>query len=295
VTATAPAWPVAVASWNIRAAIGPGEPFPPAWWRHVGRDRVEAIAAFIVGLDVDVVALQEVALGTVDGQVLDLPTELAKLTGMAARYAALHHYTLVTPEAGAAVGGVLWGNALLSRLPIRAAAVHALPVPADDELVERAGAIDPRTGAVHPLAGVRYADAGTGPREARCVLDCTVVADDRPIHILATHLTYVGEAQRRAQADAVARIATSTDAPVIVAGDLNAQAGATALEPLESELIDAFAATGTPAGDERRASCGPYALDHIFVRSLRPLACAVDRSAGDLSDHWPIRAVLASA
>ncbi len=40
-----------VATWNIRAAIGPGEPFPPAWWRHVSRDRLERIAGIIAELD----------------------------------------------------------------------------------------------------------------------------------------------------------------------------------------------------------------------------------------------------
>jgi hypothetical protein len=31
---------IRVVTWNIRAAIGPGEPFPPAWWRHVRQDRL---------------------------------------------------------------------------------------------------------------------------------------------------------------------------------------------------------------------------------------------------------------
>src|SRR6476659_95811 len=47
-----------VVTWNIRAAIGPGEPFPPAWWRHVRRDRLERIAGILADLEPDVVTLQ---------------------------------------------------------------------------------------------------------------------------------------------------------------------------------------------------------------------------------------------
>ena len=92
---------VRVATWNIRAAIGPGEPFPPAWWRHVRRERLERIAAQIVALDADVVALQEVALLTPNGDLLDQPLELARLTGRHVRYSAVHAFALIEPETAA--------------------------------------------------------------------------------------------------------------------------------------------------------------------------------------------------
>ena len=90
-----------VVTWNIRAAIGPGEPFPPAWWRHVRRDRLERIAAILDGLDPDIATLQEVAILTPDGELLDEPAELARLTGRSVRYAAIHAFPLVEPETGA--------------------------------------------------------------------------------------------------------------------------------------------------------------------------------------------------
>jgi endonuclease/exonuclease/phosphatase family metal-dependent hydrolase len=49
-----------VVTWNIRAGIGPGEPFPPAWWRHVRDDRLERIASTLLEIDPDVAGLQEV-------------------------------------------------------------------------------------------------------------------------------------------------------------------------------------------------------------------------------------------
>ena len=69
-----------VATWNIRAAIGPGEPFPAGWWRHVTDERFERICALIRELDADVVALQEVAFYDVDGEVRDQPLALARRT-----------------------------------------------------------------------------------------------------------------------------------------------------------------------------------------------------------------------
>ncbi|HEU4572069.1 MAG TPA: endonuclease/exonuclease/phosphatase family protein [Candidatus Limnocylindrales bacterium] len=278
-------------SWNIRAAIGPGEPFPPAWWRHVRRDRLEGIAAFVRALDADVAVLQEVPLATADGAPLDEPRDLEALTGMTVRYAALHHYTLVEPG-GRVVGATLWGNALLTRLPIAAATVHALPVPADDDLVEPPGAPDPpAANRTHPLAGVRYVDAGQGPREARCVLDCTIEAGLGPIRVLSTHLAYVGRAQRLAQAEEIARLVGPSER-VVVAGDLNAAVDDPELAPLAAALTDAFVATGTPPGDRHRESCGRQAIDHVFVKGLRPVVCRVAREAGDLSDHWPVVADL---
>jgi len=93
-----------VATWNIRAAIGPGEPFPAGWWRHVTNERFGRICALIRGLDADVVALQEVAFYDVDGEVHDQPLDLARLTDRHVRYGAVHAYPLIEPESGRAIG-----------------------------------------------------------------------------------------------------------------------------------------------------------------------------------------------
>lgn len=285
---------ITIATWNIRAGIGPGEPFPPAWWRRVARHRIDRIAAVIRDLDADVVTLQEVAVVNVDGWLLDLPAELAAATGLAVRYAAAGHFPVVEPEDGRVSGTSLWGNAVLSRLPILESWATGLPMGADDELVEPIGAVHPLDGSPHPLAGVRYADAPTGSREPRCVLRATVDGPAGPVHVLSTHLTHVGGEQRRAQAAAVAAVAESLDEPVVVAGDLNATIGSPSLEPVGEPLRDAFAAVGVAADDERRLSCGPWAIDHVLVRGLTPRACRVAREAGDASDHQPVVATLAT-
>ena len=278
----APAPPtVRVATWNIRAAIGPGEPFPPAWWRHVRRDRLERIAQQIVDLDADVVALQEVALLTPNGDLLDQPLELARLTGRHVRYAAVHAFPLVQPDDGRTIGAATWGNALLTREPVDDGFALGLPLGGDDEAVE------PVSSGL-ALAGVTFLQAPYGTREPRCAIGGRVAGPWGDLRIVNAHLTYAGTEQRRAQADELARIAGGLDAPLIVAGDFNAPIEAPGLRLLASVVDDAFSAVGIEAGDPRRASCGPLPIDHLLSRGLRAIDCRVVTEASDASDHLPV-------
>ena len=272
---------VRVATWNIRAAIGPGEPFPPAWWRHVRRDRFERIAQQIVELDADVVALQEVALLTPHGELLDQPQELARLTNRHVRYAAVHAFALIEPETGRAIGAATWGNALLTWEPLEDGFATGLPVGEDDEAVEPEGS----GGA---LAGVTFAEAPYGTREPRCAIGGRVTGPSGDLAIVNAHLTYAGTGQRRAQADELARIAGGLDGPLVVTGDFNAAIEDPALRSLASGFDDAFRAVGVEAGDPRRASCGRLRIDHLLSRGLRAVDCRVVTEAGDASDHLPV-------
>ena len=268
-----------VATWNIRAAIGPGEPFPPAWWRHVRRDRFERIAAVIDALDADIVALQEVSVLTPDGELFDQPLELAARTGRHVRYAAVHAFALVEPEDGRSIGAATWGNALLSRRPLDDGFATGLPPGVDADHVEPAGS-------GRPLAGVTFLDAPYGTREPRCAVGGRDPAGGG-ITLIGTHLAYAGAGQRRSQAEMLGRIAADVDGPVIVTGDFNA-----AIEDPELAALtgfeDAFEVVGVPRGDPRRASSGPARIDHVLSRGLRALDCRVVVEAGDASDHLPV-------
>ncbi len=283
-----------VVTWNIRAAIGPGEPFPPAWWRHVRLERLERIGAILRALDPDVATLQEVTIMTPDGAVLDEPAELARLTGRHARYAAVHSFPLVEPDTGRAIGTASWGNAILSREPLADGFAIGLPRAADDDVIEVTGALHHVTGEPHPLLDVRYADTEPGHREPRCVVGGRLTG---PIAttIATTHLTYIGRAQRRAQADSVAAIVrdrAGVTRAAILTGDFNAPVEAPELAALGDGFDDAFAAVGVGPGDPCRQSCGPWPIDHIRVRGLAVDACRVVTEAGDASDHWPVVADL---
>jgi endonuclease/exonuclease/phosphatase family metal-dependent hydrolase len=276
-----------VVTWNIRAAIGPGEPFPPAWWRHVDEDRLERIGSFIASLDADVVTLQEVTILNADGVVLDQPAALAARLGRHVRYGAAHAYPLVDPATGATIGSAMWGNAILTRGATQDDRVRGLPQPADGDLIEPGGS-DERG------AGVAYGDAEPGHREPRCAVAVTL----GDLGVVTTHLAYIGAEQRRRQVDAVAELASGARAEatppeerpsaVVVTGDFNAAVESPEMAALQRTFSDAFERVGTPPGDPRRASCGRLRIDHVFVRGLDVRACRVATEAGDLSDHWPV-------
>jgi endonuclease/exonuclease/phosphatase family metal-dependent hydrolase len=230
------------------------------------------------------VTLQEVTVMTVDGAVTDQPADLARLTGRNARYGAVHAFPLVEPETREAVGAAMWGNAVLTSVPMAGGFTRALPRPADADLVEPPGF-------AHPLAGMRYGDTEPGHREARCVVGGSV----GDVAVATTHLTYIGREQRARQVAAVRDAVASRPGPAVLAGDFNAAMEAPEVAPLVDGLVDAFAAVGIPPADDRRRSCGPWSIDHVFVRGLRVLDCRVVSEAGDLSDHLPVLAELAPA
>jgi endonuclease/exonuclease/phosphatase family metal-dependent hydrolase len=259
-----------VASWNIRAAIGPG-PFPDRWWRHIDADRLEAIGAFVEGLGADVVALQEVALLSRDGELVDNAGDLARLLGMDVRYAAVRTFAVV--EDGALRGVGCFGNALLARTAMARARAVALPMAPTDALVEPATAD-------HPAAGVRYADAPAHIREPRCLL----VAELGETSVGTAHFSHVGSGERLLQATATVD-ALASAAPAILLGDLNAPIEASDLAPLAG-WIDGFA---EPRGDPARISTEDGArIDHVLVRGGSVSSCRVRRDAGTLSDHYPV-------
>jgi len=266
-----------VATWNIRAGIGPGEPFPQAWWRQVRLDRLAAIAAFITGLRADVVTLQEVSILNVDGAVVDEPALLADWTGLSVRYGAAHAFPLVDPGTGATVGSALWGNALLTRRAADDGFVRGLPRAADDDLVEPAS-FD------HPLAGARFGDVEPGHREARCAIGGRA----GPVSVVTAHLTYIGRDQRRRQVEALADLAAALPDPVVVTGDLNATIEADEVAALRDGFRDAFTEAGIDPGDARRRSSGAVPIDHVLVRGMDVSGCRVAIEAGDLSYHWPV-------
>ncbi len=228
---------------------------------------------------------------TLDGNVHDQPAELARLTGLHARYAAVHSFPLVEPETGRAIGSAMWGNAILSRVPLRDGFAIGLPRAADDDPVETGDALDPRTGAPHPLIGVPYGDADAGHRESRCVVGGTWPGP-APILVATTHLTYIGRAQRRRQADAVRDALRVGGGRAVLTGDFNAPVDAPELASLGESFADAFAAAGLATDDPGRQSGGAWAIDHVRVRGLAVESCRVAREAGDASDHWPVVADL---
>jgi endonuclease/exonuclease/phosphatase family metal-dependent hydrolase len=259
-----------VVSWNIRAAIGTG-PFPDRWWHRIDPDRLRAIGAFLADLDADLVALQEVALVSRDGSLVDNAGDLARQLGMEAHYGAVR--TFEVREAAALLGVGLFGNALLARPHLRGVRCLALPQAPADAFVEPPG-LD------HPAAGVRYADAPPTLREPRCLL----LADLDGLRLATVHFSHIGSGERLLQAQAAA--AALADAPsALLIGDLNAAIDAPELAPL-ADWTDGFTAQrGSPA---RVTTDDGWAIDQVLARGASLHDCRVLREAGDLSDHFPV-------
>lgn len=259
-------------TWNVRAAIGPG-PFPERWWSRISADRLRAIGSFIGGLNVDVVALQEVALLSRDGDLVDNAGELGRQLGMQVRFAAVRTFEVV--EDSVTVGVGCFGNALLSPTGFRASRTVPLPAASGGSFIEPAGAD-------HRLAGIRYADAPAGVREPRCLL----LAELDGLTVGTTHFSHIGSGERLLQARATTD-AFADASPALLLGDLNAPINAAELEPLAA-WTDGF---GAEPDDAVRISTDDGArIDQVLARGASVRDCRALREAGELSDHYPLLA-----
>jgi len=261
---------VKVVTWNIRATIGPG-PFPDRWWSRIDADRLRAIGEFIASTDAEIIALQEVALLSRDGALIDNAGDLARQLGMEVRFGAVRTFHVM--DGDAVTGAGCFGNALLSRRPIRAARTVTLPAAPMDALIEPEGAD-------HPAAGISYHLAPTSVREPRCLL----IAEIGGFTVGSTHFSHIGSGERLLQAQASVA-AFAADSPALLLGDLNAAVEAPELAPIAG-WTDAFA---VPAGDAVRVSTDDgLRIDQVLARGASVHGCRVLRESGDLSDHYPV-------
>ena len=264
-----------VVTWNIRAAIGTG-PFPDRWWRHIDADRLRAVGAFLASLHPDVVALQEVALVSRGSELVDNAGDLARQLGMHVRYGAVR--TFAVTEDDATVGAGLFGNALLSRMPLDGSATVALPMAPMDAFVEPPGTD-------HPAAGIAYADAPDTIREPRCLLLASLAG----LRVGTAHLSHVGSGERLLQAGVVTA-AFGDASPAVLLGDFNAAVDAPELAPLAG-WTDAF--VEPTDADARISTDDGWRIDRVLVRGASVSPARVLRESGDLSDHYPVLAEVA--
>ena len=193
---------------------------------------------------------------------------------MEVRYGASRTFE-ITGEDGVVTGAGCFGNALLSRLPIRSSRAIMLPNAPSDAYVEPPGAD-------HPAAGVRYADAPDGTREPRTF----VLGEVAGMTVGSAHLSHIGSGERALQVDAC--LAALGSGPALLLGDLNAPIESPELAALGG-LVDGFAAADVPPGDSRRVSTDDgWSIDHVLARGATIRGCRVVREAGDLSDHYPV-------
>ncbi|HZE38102.1 MAG TPA: endonuclease/exonuclease/phosphatase family protein [Stackebrandtia sp.] len=247
--------PLTVATYNIHAGAGMDNVFD-----------IDRTAAAVRSLHADVVALQEVDVHWMDrSQWRDLARDLSRRTGMHVYFGYI--YSLDPPSQGAPRRE--FGNALLSRYPIR----HAVN---------------------HEITRLSTQDPNPVPALAPGFPEIDIKVRGEWVRVYATHLDYRADPSvREAQvADMLSIMDKHPGTPHILLGDLNASAASPELTPLWSTLTDAWGATGSsdpgysyPADkpDSRIDVIAPS--KGIGVRS----AAVVDTLA---SDHRPVVARL---
>ncbi len=216
-----------------------------------GEIDLERIAGVLNAEKPDLVAVNEVDQGTNRTHKIDMPAELARLTGMRAIF-----------EKNIDHDGGKYGNAILTRLPVRRHQNHKLPSNYEGE---QRGVLEIELGAE---------------------------GDDETLLFLATHLDYrPDDAERMASVKKIEEILTDRrDQPTILAGDLNASP--------DSRVMAAFAKTWKRANDKDLATFpahGPEKqIDYILVRPADRWEAIETRVLDEAvaSDHRPILAVL---
>lgn len=218
---------------------------------------IPRLAEVIKAAKPDLVALQEVDVGVRRSGGVHQLRRLAKLTGMAARYGPTQHYQ-----------GGLFGNAVLTRLPILDVAIHPLPY---TEATEKK--------VTYPRAAIAVTMQGP---------------DGKPFRFISTHFQHARfEEDRVDEAAAINRLfaGKDDDTPTILAGDMNAKPDSEPMQILHRRWTNAIDKAATFTGPTKAPK---YRIDYILYRpaarfTLTHTEVIDERMA---SDHFPVFAIL---
>ena len=217
---------------------------------------LERLAAVIKAVDPDIVALQEVDVMVRRSGQVHQAEELGRLTGLDVYYGPTQHFE-----------GGLFGNAVLTKLPVGRVWIQPLPyTEATPELT------------TYPRGFVAVTVKTPGGKDVR---------------VVSTHFQHNVEEDRVAEAEAVNRYLTveNEKIPTILAGDINAVPDSEPMKVLLSKwtnVIDAEAAPTVPSKEPKSR------IDYIFYRQGDPFEIVETRVIAEemASDHRPVFAVL---
>ena len=220
-----------------------------------GKYDVERLAKVIERTKPDLVALQEVDVGVKRSGRVHEAQRLAQLTGMAVRFGPTQHYE-----------GGLFGNAVLTRLPILDVMIQPLPyTESTSKLV------------TYPRGAIVVTVRGPG---------------DKPLKFISTHFQHNLPEDRVAEAKAINKhFANNDNIPTILAGDMNAKP--------DSEPIKILLKQWTNAIDKDTAPTAPSTkprsrIDYIFYRTASRFEMVKSEVIAEpmASDHCPVLAIL---
>lgn len=202
----------------------------------------------------DLVALQEVDVGVGRSARIHEARELGSLTEMAVRFGPTQHYD-----------GGLYGNAVLTRLPIED--VHIQPLPYSNSNAQRT----------------------TYPRGA---ISVTVrLENGKRLQFISTHFQHNVEEDRVAEAKAIVKHFSGADQlPSILAGDMNARPESEPIAILTEHWLHTSDSGFEPTAPSGKPSSR---IDYIFYQQSTGLKLKESRVIDEpvASDHRPVLAV----
>lgn len=217
---------------------------------------LERLAEVIKAVKPDLVALQEVDVMVRRSGKVHQASKLGELCGLKTFYGPTQHYE-----------GGLYGNAILTNLPVSDVLIHPLPY----------------TDATPELT--------TYPRAAIAV---TVTAPDgKPLRFISTHFQHNVETDRVNQSHAINELfaADGDDLRTILAGDMNAIPGSEPVQVLETKWQNAIDEAAAPTVPSQNPTSR---IDYIFYRSKSQFQVEESKVIDEAmaSDHRPVFAVL---
>lgn len=217
---------------------------------------LERLAEVIKAVKPDLVALQEVDVMVRRSGKVHQASKLGELCGLKTFYGPTQHFE-----------GGLYGNAILTNLPVSDVLIHPLPY----------------TDATPELT--------TYPRAAIAV---TVTAPDgKPLRFISTHFQHNVETDRVNQSHAINELfaAEGDNLRTILAGDMNAVPGSEPVQVLETKWQNAIDEAAAPTVPSQNPTSR---IDYIFYRSKEQFQVEETKVIDEAmaSDHRPVFAVL---
>lgn len=220
-----------------------------------GKYDVARLAKVIERTKPDLVALQEVDVGVKRSGRVHEAQKLSELTGMEVRFGPTQHYE-----------GGLFGNAVLTRLPILDVMIQPLPyTESTPQLV------------TYPRGAIVVTVRGPG---------------DKPLRFISTHFQHNLPEDRVEEAKAINKhFASNDDVPTILAGDMNAQPDADPIKILLKQWTNAIDDAATPTAPSTKPRSR---IDYIFYRPASRFEMVESKVIAEplASDHRPVLAIL---
>lgn len=212
-----------------------------------GQFNLQETGSVLAGLTPDIVALQEVDHCRWKTWLGDQAGILGKRLGMYWAYGPVSHYLLGS-----------YGNAILSRYPIKASNNHVF----------------------------------TNEDDRRCCLEVEILAEDVRLCVLCVHLGLKMKDRLEQLQNMIIPLIENNEVPCILAGDFNTSADSPEINLVLAHMQDSFTANSGAETATFPSNHPHIRIDYIFTSNCRAGDFRIVPDAA-ASDHLPVRAEIA--